>query len=154
MAKAPVFKYTHPDKISYAFHQKVIISILVIFGIFFLKAYLPLGIFLLVVTLIYLAVIFPRRVISLSPRYLICGNSIFYYKNIDKLVLNQHGGILLIYSKGKLVFRLESELFITNARKIDKIQNNKNNKFKKIADKIINNIINASPDVKLEGIVR
>ena len=113
---------------------------------------MPVSIAILIFTFIYALVIYPKRNILIKPRYLICGNTIFYYKNINKIVFNHDSGLLLIYTDNKEVFRLEKELFPTNARKPDKISKNKNNKFKKVSDKIIDNIKKASPNAEFHGV--
>lgn len=147
--KPPIFKYSHKDKLNLASNQKITIAVLLISSLFFILINVPTSIFIFIFTIIYAIVIYPKRNILITSRYLICGNTIFYYKNINKIVLNYNSGILLIYSDDKEVFRLEKELFPTNARKPLKITNNKNNKFKKVSDKIIDNIKKAAPDVEL-----
>lgn len=154
MKKDPIFRYSHKDKLSFTFKQKFIITILIIFSIFFYLIFFPVMIAFLILTLIYTLIVFPKRNIYLTSRYLICGNTIFYYQNINKISLNSNSGTLHIYSDGKEIFKLEKELFPTNARKTDKIANNKNNKFKKVSDKIINKIMESSPDVEIHGVSR
>ncbi|MEK7433662.1 MAG: hypothetical protein AABZ74_11060 [Cyanobacteriota bacterium] len=153
MSKSPLFKYLHKDKLSFTLIQKTTILILVIFAIFFNRIYLPISIGILIFTFIYSLITYPKKTIFLSSRYLICGNTIFYYKNIDKIVLNTNSGILSIYSEDKEVFKLDKNLIPTNARKQHKIDANKNNKFKKLSDKIIDKIKNASPNVELHGVI-
>lgn len=152
MRKKLFFKYSHKDKLSLTSNQKITVAVLVVFAIFFNLIYLPISIFLIIFTFIYILVIYPKRNIYLASRYLICGNTIFYYKNINKIVLNSNSGILTLYSDGKEIFSLEKRLFPTNARKPNKISNNKNLKFSKVSVKIINKITNASPNVELIGV--
>lgn len=151
MKKESVFKYNNKDKLTFSTKQKIIISILMLTSLLLIFKFLVIGIILSVISLIYIGISYPKRTIKVESRYLICGKTIVYYKNINRIVLNKYLGLLLLYSGDNLVFKLEKELFPTNARKPDKIINNKNKKFEKVSDKIINKIIKTSPDVKFES---
>lgn len=151
MKKESVFKYKNKDKLTFSTKQKIIIFILILISLLFIFKFLVIGIILSVISLIYIGISYPQRTIKVDSRYLICGKTIVYYKNINRIVLNKHLGVLLLYSGDNLIFKLEKELFPTNARKPDKIINNKNKKFEKVSDKIINKIIKTSPDVKFES---
>lgn len=152
MKKKLFFKYSHKDKLTLTSNQKITVAILVVFTAFFYLIYLPISIFLIIFTFIYTLVMYPKRNIYLASRYFICGNTIFYYQNINKVVLNSNSGILTLYSDDKEVFSLEKGLFPTSARKPNKILNNKNLKFSKVSAKIIDKITNASPNVELIGV--
>lgn len=152
MSKKLSFKYSHKDKLSLIPSQKFTILILLVLMLFFTIIYIQISIALLVITFIYTLIVLPKRNLYLAPRYLICGNTIFYYKDITKMTLNSNLGLLIIYSEGREIFRLEKDLFPTNARKTDKIINNKKNKFKKISEKIIGKITSVLPNVELERI--
>lgn len=151
MKKESVFKYNNKDKLTFSTKQKIIIFILMLTSLLLIFKFLVIGIILSVISLIYIGISYPKRTIKVESRYLICGKTIVYYKNINRIVLNKYLGLLLLYSGDNLVFKLEKELFPTNARKPDKIINNKNKKFEKVSDKIINKIIKTSPDVKFES---
>lgn len=146
-----IFKYKNKDKLTFTKNQKIIIFFLMLFSFLYLFISLKIGIILAIISQIYIGLSYPKRTIKLNSRYLICGKTIIYYKNITKIILNKNLGLLLLYSGDNLVFKLEKELFPTNARKPDKIINNKNKKFEKVSDKIINKIIKTSPDVKFES---
>ncbi|MFN8672989.1 MAG: hypothetical protein U0457_13040 [Candidatus Sericytochromatia bacterium] len=152
MKKKAIFKYSHKDRLSFPLKQKIIISIFILLIIILKFINTPLSIFMLIFTFIYYLIIYPKRYLFLANRYFICGNSIIYYSNINKIVLNKSTGLLLLYNENNLLFKLEKDLFPTNARKMHKIENNKSNKFKKISEKIISKIKEFSPNVKMEGV--
>ena len=110
----------------------------------------PLSIALLVIALI--AFFYSAKRIFLGPRYLICGSTIIYYNNVERLVLDEPAGELLLVTASDQAFTLEREKFPTNARKAEKIVRNKAAKFSKVAHNIIVRVQRASPGVQTSGL--
>lgn len=144
-----VFKYKHGSRtrVSPARRKWIVgtaiaaaLASIVLFPVgaaFFL---LPLAIWLTV----------PRQ-LALGPRYLVCGEVIVYYGNVDQVVIDRQAGKLTLVSAGNRRFAIERERFPTNARKTAKIAANKEAKFAKVAEKLIAKIRHASPAVEVSG---
>ncbi|HEX5803206.1 MAG TPA: hypothetical protein VFY24_09280 [Azospira sp.] len=144
-----VFKYKHGSRtrVSPARRKWVVgsavaaaVASLVLFPVGAALFLLPLAIWLTV----------PRQ-LALGPRYLICGEVIVYYGNVDKVVLDRKAGRLTLVASGDRRFAIERERFPTNARKSQKIAANKDAKFAKVAEKLIAKIRHASPGVEVSG---
>ena len=91
------------------------------------------------------------RQLQLGPRYLLCGNSIVYYANVNRLTLSGANGTLRLQSQNGKSFVLERDKFPTGARKADKIKKNKAAKFDKVSSKIIEKVKKAAPRVDMIG---
>ncbi|MGB2881176.1 MAG: hypothetical protein WBC08_05310, partial [Rhodoferax sp.] len=83
--------------------------------------------------------------------YLLCGNSIVYYANVNRLTLSGANGTLRLQSQNGKSFVLERDKFPTGARKADKIKKNKAAKFDKVSSKIIEKVKKAAPRVDMIG---
>lgn len=92
------------------------------------------------------------RYLQLGPRYLLCGDSIVYYGNVQRLVLSRSSGTLELFGADGPVLRLERDKFPTNARKADKITRNKATKFEKVSARIIERVLQAAPGTPLEDV--
>lgn len=92
----------------------------------------------------------PRQ-LALGPRYLVCGEVIVYYGNVDKIVVDRDGGRLTLISASDRRFTIERERFPTGARKTHKIAANKAAKFAKVAAKLVEKVRHASPAVEVSG---
>ena len=91
------------------------------------------------------------RYLQIGPRYLLCGDTILYYANVQRMVLARAQGRLSLYGTDKnqpLV--IERSEFPTNARKPDKIAKNKDAKFDKVSARIIESVLKAAPGTRLE----
>jgi hypothetical protein len=91
------------------------------------------------------------RYLQIGPRYLLCGDTILYYGNVQRMVLAKAEGRLALYGTGKgqpLV--IERSKFPTNARKPDKIAKNKDTKFEKVSSRIVGHVLQAAPGTRLE----
>ena len=91
------------------------------------------------------------RYLQIGPRYLLCGDTILYYGNVQRMVLAKAEGRLTLYGAGKgkpLV--IERSKFPTNARKPDKIAKNKDTKFEKVSARIVGHVLQAVPGTRLE----
>ena len=85
------------------------------------------------------------RYLQIGPRYLLCGDTILYYGNVQRMVLAKAEGRLTLYGAGKgkpLV--IERSKFPTNARKPDKIAKNKDTKFEKVSARIVEKVAKAT----------
>lgn len=144
------FKYQHADPANVGPKRRLFVyaSLALAAGASFLK--FPLGALLFLVPLFaYLSV---RRELLLGPRYLLCGITIVYYGNVKRLVLSPTQGTLRLQCANGQVFVLERDKFPTNARKAEKIANNKAAKFDKVCAKIVEKVRDAGAGVELIGI--
>jgi hypothetical protein len=91
------------------------------------------------------------RYLQIGPRYLLCGDTIVYFGNVQRMVLARSEGRLSLYGadKGKPLV-IERSKFPTNARKPDKIAKNKDTKFEKVSARIIQGVLKAAPGTPLE----
>jgi len=107
----------------------------------------PAGLLALAVPLLIRFAV-PRQ-IAIGPRYLLCGNDIVYFGNIDRVVLDEARGRMTLQAGERPCFVLEREKFPTNARKTDKIAANKAAKFAKVSGKLLERVRHASPAVEV-----
>jgi hypothetical protein len=147
-----VFKYDYaePLKMVPAQKKKMCLGLALVALCFYF--FIPLGVVALFAFFFFVAKILPKKAICLSPRYLLCGSTVLYYRNIDKIILNADQGNLTLFWDGNKVFKIERDKFPTNARKAPKIAANKAAKFNKMTEKIIAKVRAASPDVELIGV--
>lgn len=105
-----------------------------------------------VVILIFLALwLAPREKIILSPRYIVCGKTVLYFRNIRTVNIQAaHGRLRLISGSGEEL-TIDREKFPTSARKEHKIAANRQAKFCKLADKILANVRRSAPDAIITG---
>lgn len=144
-----VFKYKHDGKAGLSEKRRRVCQFAVLGGVVLLYPLFPLGIALLVFSL--LAWLTAPKLLSLGPRYLICGERIVYYGNIDRVELDADAGRLTLQANGGRAFVVERERFPTNARKSHKVAANKAAKFDKVAAKLIEKVRHASPAVEVAG---
>ena len=147
-----VFKYQHGDPLVRSWVVWVVFwSLLALFAasIFVLG---PFGIVLTLVGAGLIASKWPKRQINLGPRYLVCGNTLAYYKNVQRMAMRP--GHLVLFWGNNQSFKLEQQRFPTNARKQHKISANKAQKFAKVSYRIIERVLAESPKVELVGIDR
>lgn len=147
-----VFKYQHEDKlvsswVVWAFFWLLIAFVPVLF--YFLG---PVAVVPGVIVVVLAFKLWPKRQISLGPRFVVCGNTVAYYKNVKRMALRP-GNLTLFWGDNQF-FKLEEKRFPTNARKQHKITANKAAKFQKVSAKIIERVIAESPGVELVGIDR
>ena len=148
-ASFAVFKYKHGSRTGMSPQRRKWATGTTVLAAVGAAALFPGGLALfLVPLLIWLTV--PRQ-LALGPRYLVCGEVIVYYGNVDKVVLDRDGGKLTLVSAGDRHFTIERERFPTGARKTHKIAANKATKFSKVAVKLIEKIRQASPAVEVSG---
>lgn len=74
--------------------------------------------------------------ILIGGRYLVVGNDVVYYNNIDKAHIDKKNRVFTIKTGLGKTVEIKAENFPTDARKPDKIANNKAGKFDKVAEKI------------------
>lgn len=92
----------------------------------------------------------------LAPRFFIADDSIIYYAAVAAVRMNQSAGTMQIaykYDKDARfsVFRLERDKFPTNARKDFKIIANKQAKFDRVSQLLLNRIRELSPKVDIKS---
>lgn len=89
-----------------------------------------------------------------GPRYLICGEKILYYANVQRITLDERKGELHLWSQAGRALCIERSRCPTNARKSDKIARNQALKFGKLSGRIIERVLRAVPAVETSGIDR
>ena len=107
----------------------------------------PVPFFLLIAAL--LAALLTQKRLLLGARYLICGNRIVYFANIQRVDRDDPGGRLTLSSPSGEFFCLERSKFPTNARKPEKIRRNREAKFAKVAERIVLNVRAANPTAEI-----
>ena len=146
------FKYQHEDKLVRSWSVWAIFWVLLALVALSLFVLGPFGIMLGIVLAIFFAKKWPKRQISLGTRYFVCGHTLAYYKNVQRMTYRP--GLLTLFWGNNQFFKLEEKRFPTNARKQHKITANKAAKFKKVSAKLIERVIAESPNVELVGITR
>lgn len=89
------------------------------------------------------------RMLFLRGRYLICGKDIIYFSNVCRLKRFATMGLLQIDTDQNKTLIIKRENFPTNARKNHKIQLNKQKKFDKVSEKIIQQVALLRPDAQV-----
>ena len=87
--------------------------------------------------------------IGMSTRYLICGEEIVYFGNVVSVTLDQVRGVIILVSAGERVFELRRAGFVTNARKPEKIEANRQAKFDSAGGWILGQVQRASPEAQI-----
>lgn len=88
--------------------------------------------------------------LMIGPRYLICGNTILYYRNLRR-VASSARGVLELYGSTGAPLRIEQGRFPTDARKTDKIERNTRAKFDKASALIVERARAQVPEVEVVG---
>ena len=89
------------------------------------------------------------NIILIGARYLIAGNTVVYYSNIEKAKLGRAKKIFTITTEQGRTPEIKADNFPTNARKPDKIQKNKTAKFNKTVEKIEAILKELSPGIMM-----
>lgn len=145
-----VFKYDHASKGCLSPKRLKFIKLSAALALVAAVLFFPFGLIALVLP--FGAWLSAPKQLSLGPRYLICGNEIVYYGNVDKLMLDSGSGQLRLFMAGNRSFTIEQAKFPTNARKAHKVAANKAAKFRKVSEKIIDKVRRASPAAELIGV--
>jgi hypothetical protein len=146
------YKYNHGRAQPISRGQVILLTVAVMLIPIAFILFVPFGI---CVTIMLIAIFFKSRksLLCIAPRFLTCGPTILYYRNITKIVLQKEPGQLTLFC-GDESLRITQDKFPTGARKPDKIKANTEAKFKKVSDRIIGKVLKVTPDVKLVGIDR
>lgn len=148
-ASFAVFKYQHGTATALSPRRRqAIIATLVLAAIGSI-VFFPFGLALFLVPAIIRVTV--ARQLLLGPRYLICGEAIVYYGNVDQVLVDRSSGKLTLVCAGNRRFAIERDKFPTNARKAHKIAANRHAKFDKVAEKLIDKVRHASPAVQVSG---
>lgn len=86
------------------------------------------------------------RYLVMSSRYLICGNQVIYFANVTRADLDSRNGRLHLVTGSGTQFTLERSRFPTGARKTEKIARNKQAKFGKVSQKLLDKVGRCAPD--------
>lgn len=146
------WKYKHAGAGYRTRGRTLLAAALLVAALIAVRPALPFALGLLVASLALFFV--TKKKILVGPRYLICGPSLVYYRNVSRMTLNEDTGILQLFSGGDTPFVLERDKFPTNARKTPKIARNKAEKFAKVSRSIIAKVLRDAPTVETTGIPR
>ena len=113
-----VIKYDHGERVGLSDTRKLLLVVFVILALGLVFIFFPLSI---VLGLAAVVVAHQPKQLCVGPRYVICGNKILYYANIEKVTLEPGEGRLTLLSSTGQVLEVEQDRFQTNARKPDKI---------------------------------
>ena len=105
----------------------------------------------LIFWIILISMLAPRRKIILSPRYIVCGNTVMHFRNIRIMDIQAAQGRLKLVTASGQMLTLEREKFPTKARKAHKIEANQQAKFCKVADKLIACVRISTPEATIRG---
>lgn len=147
--KFAVIQYDHGEQEGMSRTRRIWFAAALLLAFVLLFVALPLGIILGIAALLSLRA---SRHLFLGPRYLICGQRILYYANIERVAVDAIGGRIILQSSAGQDLILEQEKFQTKARKPGKIAANKAARFKKVAQKIATHVRRASPNAQLAGV--
>ncbi len=100
---------------------------------------------------VFFAMIWPKERLCISPRYLVCGKTVLYFRNVQALEIHGSDGRLKLTALNGEQIVLERDKFPTNARKKDKIAANKQAKFSKVAKKILDKVKAHAPTAQVKG---
>ena len=144
---ASEFKYSHGDRLPLTQQHKRWAWWVLAIGVLLLIT--PIGIFIIGAAGAYL--LWGGRNsagLIISQRYFICGEKIWYYHNLQKIVLSADLCLTIYHQNGhKLI--IKSTLFPSNARKDLKIKRHQGSKFGKAADKLISKAVIAKPELEV-----
>ncbi len=137
-----VFKYKHGDRILLTRERKFAFAVVAFFALVLVRLLFPYGL----LALIFPAIVYLQgvRIMSLGPRYLICGDHIFYYANVSEVNVSESEGVIRIKTGGKSEFEIERARFLTNARG-QKAAANKAAEFNKVTAMIVERVRQLSP---------
>jgi hypothetical protein len=143
-----VIKYDHGERVGLSDTRKLWLVIFILLALGLVFIFFPLS---LILGLAAAVVAHQPKQLCVGPRYVICGNKILYYANIEKVTLERGEGRLTLLSSTGQVLELEQDRFQTNARKPDKIAAHKAARFNKVALKIVDRVRSAAPHAQLTG---
>jgi hypothetical protein len=147
LKKFSLIKYDHGQRVGLSAARWLGLTVILVTVVLTIAVFPPvlfLGIFGLIL------VFRQPKQIFIGPRYLICGKNILYYANVQRLILETDRLILKTSTGGLLVVELEK--FQSNARKPEKIALHKENRFNKVAQKIVKHVRRAAPHAELKGV--
>jgi hypothetical protein len=150
LEKFSAFKYQHDGEGSISAKRLWFIRISLGIAALATLLFFPFGGLLLLLPLI--AWLSRPKLLYVGPRYLICGDKIVYFGNVNAIALDQASGKLSLTPAKAERFTLERDKFPTSARKASKIKTNQATKFEKLSAKLIQKVLKASPQVELSGI--
>lgn len=144
---ASEFKYKHGDRLPLTQQQKRWAWGALVVGVLLLLT--PFGIFIVLAAGAYL--LWGNSAAAgliISQRYFICGEKIWYYHNLQKIVLSADLCLTIYHQNGQKLI-IKSTLFPSNARKDLKIKRHQASKFGKAADKLISKAVIAKSELEV-----
>lgn len=152
LAKFSAFKYQHPGRGVMTRGRRWFLGLSLAGAAGVAVVLFPGGLAAFLVPLI--AWLSAPKKLFIGPRYLICGRDIVYFNNVVKLALDESAGALTLTSANGKTFTLQRDKFPTNARKAPKVAANRAAKFAKATGKLVEKVVQASPDVERLGVSR
>ena len=144
---ASEFKYNHGDRLPLTQQHKRWAWWALAIGALLLIT--PIGIFIIVAAGGYLLWGSTASAgLIISQRHFICGEKIWYYHNLQKIVLSADLCLTIYHQNGQKLI-IKSSLFPSNARKDLKIKRHQGSKFGKAADKLISKALSAAPELEV-----
>jgi hypothetical protein len=150
LQKFSAFKYQHDGQGSLSTMRRWFIRITLGGAVLSTLFFSPFGCLLFLLPL--MAYLTRPKLLYIGPRYLICGETIVYFGNINAVTLDAAAGQLCLSPANARRFMLERDKFPTSARKAHKVKVNQAAKFDKVTAKLIQKVLKASPMVELSGI--
>jgi hypothetical protein len=150
LQKFSAFKYRHDGPRGISAQRWRTVQVTFGIALIVVVVFFPVGWFALLVPLtVYVTA---AKMLYIGPRYLICGNTIVYFSNVNEMALEASAGQLRLATTNNRSFVLERDRFPTGARKAEKIAANKALKFDKVSAKLIQKVLKASPQAQLSGV--
>lgn len=144
-----VFKYRHHEPGSLTLGKMAKYLCIAALMLFCMVRFFPFGFLLLIPLVVYVIRKAAAAKLFIGPRYLICGDVIFYYRNLTKVTLEYEKGTLLLQTFSGRSLLIQQKNFPTNARKPPKIAANTAAKFFKAAEKIVAKVSAVAPCVEI-----
>lgn len=139
-----IFKYQPVDKKGIQNYGMALLLVPICIGVFFVRWWLGMGMAVLIVVL-WLRHLRADVDLGIGPRYIICGRTLVYFRNITEVHLASNSSLRLVSCTGKHL-QIDLARFPTNARKADKIEKNRQAKFAKVTQKIFIKLAEQAPD--------
>ena len=134
-----VYDYNHGGRVLLTKKRKMAFLLSLVFALAFCRLLFPFGLLVLAVpVLVYMR---GERTLKLGPRYLICGDRIVYYANVQRVVCLEAQGLL------KLRLGVKTELVLE--RKRFKGRSVRDESFRKVTAEVMERVGRVAPQALL-----
>jgi len=142
LPRLTVFKYKHGNRILLTRQRKFYFVLIAFFAMVLVRLFFPFGLLALILpAVVYLNGV---RIMSLGPRYMICGDHILYYNNVTEIDVSEAEGVLRIRTGGKSQFEIDRARFLSDARG-KKAEASKAADFKQVTAMIVERVRKLAP---------